>query len=116
MDFAIIEPRMMALWKVDVTLAYKRRVLTGLMDAICAQPNQTTTRLINTLRNSCCFNLTRVEFDCAIASLLDLDVIGVAKNKFTDDSNEAVYHVNPKRRNARVWTRYTRYVEENPAA
>uniref|UniRef100_A0AB39CE29 Uncharacterized protein n=1 Tax=Pseudomonas phage HRDY3 TaxID=3236930 RepID=A0AB39CE29_9VIRU len=106
------EPDAFALWKVDAPLTYKRQIVKELYALIRTQTNPTNVRLFNELKRTC-FNVTRVEFDSALASLVFMDMIGIQPTKWNE--GETV-HVNRKRRRAPAWRKYLTQLGAIPMA
>ncbi len=97
-----MEADALTLWKVDAPITYKRLIMKELYNLIRLQPNQTDVRLFNDLKRTC-YNVTRVEFDCALASLKYFDVIGIHP---VPQAEGDVFHVNRKRRSVPLWRKY----------
>lgn len=105
-----LEARAFALWKVDVTPEYKRLIMVELFNLIKRQRNQTDTKLYSELKYHC-FNVTRVEFDCAVASLRLFDVIGIYKTTLSETGE--TYNINHKRQNmSSVWKKYLKHIKQ----
>lgn len=105
---AALETRAFDLWKVDVTPEYKSLILTELVGVIKRQQNQTANRLFKSLQRTC-FNITRVEFDCALASLQLFGIVGIYR--ISHEGGETI-HVNYLHRKARIWKKYLRYLRQ----
>lgn len=98
------EAEALALWKVEATLSYKRHIMVNLYDLIRQAHNQTDSWLFVALRHRC-HNLTRTEFECALASLKAFDVVGIYPVPGADGE---FFHVNRKKTNAPAWKKYTK--------
>lgn len=103
-----LEQQLFACWKVDATDTYKRHVMTELFKVIDKEPNQTTGRLFRELCKSL-WNVTKVEFDCALASLRLFGVIGI--HPVPVDETGTTSHVNKKRHKMRKWHKYQEYIQ-----
>jgi len=101
-----------ALWKVDAPLTYKRQIVKELYALIRTQANQTNVRLFNELKRTC-YNVTRVEFDSALASLVFMDMIGIYPATWNEDD---IVHVNRRRRRAPAWRKYLTQLGAIPLA
>ena len=101
------EAAALALWKVEATITYKRRIMQELYDLIRMQTNQTDVRLFNDLKRTC-HNVTRVEFDCALAGLKFFDVVGIHPVPMAEGD---VFHINRKKRRAPAWRKYQKQLE-----
>lgn len=103
------EAKAFACWKVDATDTYKRYVITELYKVIEKGSNQTTVRLFRELTKTI-WNVTKVEFDCALASLHLFGVIGIHPVSAVDDPG-TTSHVNRKRNRIREWNAYQEYIQ-----
>ena len=106
------ESEAFALWKVEAPITYKRQIVKELYHLIRSQPNQTNVRLFNDLKRTC-YNVTRVEFDCALATLVFFDMIGIQPTKWTEGD---VVHINRRRRRAPTWRKYLTQLGAIPMA
>ena len=98
-----LEAAALALWKVDASLSYKRHIMVELYDLLHDRHNTTDTELFVLLAQKC-HNLTRVEFDSALAVLKSFDVVGIYPVATEDDVK--LYHVNHKRKGIPAWKKY----------
>lgn len=104
-----IEAKAFALWKVEATEAYKRHIMVELYNLIKVQQNQTDVRLFSDLKHTC-YNVTRVEFECALAALQYFDIVGI--HPVRTEVGEPC-HVNLKRRKTQAWRKYTKQIQKN---
>lgn len=104
------ESKAFALWKVEATESYKRHVMVELYNLIKVQQNQTDMRLFSDLKHTC-YNVTRVEFDCALASLQLLDIVGIHPAPVNGESVPC--HINLKRRKTQAWKKYLKQIQKN---
>ena len=105
-----MEATAFALWKVEATETYKRHIIVKLYDLIKVQQNQTDVRLFSDLKHTC-YNVTRVEFDCALTSLQCFDIVGIHP-ALKDAAGESC-HVNLKRRKTQAWKKYIKQSQKN---
>lgn len=103
-----LEAKAFACWKVDVTDTYKRQVIEELYGLISKESNQTTGKLYKELSKSI-WNVTKVEVDCALASLKVFDVIGIFRIR-ADETGESA-NVNCKRFGDQKWKKYQEYCQ-----
>lgn len=102
-----LEAAAFALWKVDASMSYKRHIMVNLYDLLRNRHNTTDTELFVLLAHRC-NNVTRVEFDCALAVLKSFDVVGIYPVATEDDVK--LYHVNQKRKGIPAWKKYLKNI------
>jgi len=105
-----LESKAFALWKVEATESYKRHIMVQLYDLIKVQQNQTDVRLFSDLKHTC-YNVTRVEFECALASLQLLDIVGIHPAPVVSEGVPS--HINLKRRKTQAWRKYLKQIQKN---
>lgn len=107
-DLINLEANAFALWKVEAPVAYKRRIIVELYGLIRGQLNATDVRLFTDLKHKF-YNVTRTEFDCAVAILKEFNLVGTYPVGINED--EPVFHINRIRRRSAAWRKYVKQMQ-----